>query len=219
MNHKTSVVFTIAAVIIGVVAVLGAHYAVQLQAAVVDAEFTIQRPQADTQRVYGSSRAPIIIVEFSDFQCPFCARVHETLQRIVDEYDGAVAWEYRHLPLASHPLAEPAAVMAECVAQYKNNDAFWQFTNTLMADQASISNNSIEQLALHLGLAQEEIASCKDSEIISARIENDANTAAALGGSGTPFSVVLYPDNSFKTVSGAVPYEQWKKMIDAYDGE
>jgi len=83
----------------------------------------------------GDVNAEITIYEWSDYECPFCSRVHPTLQRVVDTYPN-VNWVYRNLPLSFHAQATPAAKAALCIGQEEGNDAFWQFTDTLFADQS-----------------------------------------------------------------------------------
>lgn len=94
------------------------------------------RPVTDADHIRGSSDAPITIIEYSDFQCPFCIRFHPTMLQVMAEYEGRVRWVYRHLPLtAIHPEAEPAALAAECAGELGGNDAFWQFADGLFANQ------------------------------------------------------------------------------------
>lgn len=77
--------------------------------------------------VYGNQNAPVKIIEYSDYECRYCKKVHETLGRIVDESNGGVSWTYRHLPILG-PNSVAKAVAGECVAQIKGNDAFWKYT-------------------------------------------------------------------------------------------
>jgi hypothetical protein len=83
----------------------------------------------------GSVNPEITIIEYSDFECPFCSRIHGTLEQLVRENDN-IAWAYRHLPLGFHPQAYPAAIASECVAREEGNEAFWLFTDALFADQS-----------------------------------------------------------------------------------
>ncbi len=178
---------------------------------------TIQRFAREERNLYGAARAPITIVEFSDYECPYCAKLHPDLKRIIDESDGAIAWEYRHLPLRIHELALPAAIASECVAEHISRDAFWEFTNTLFDNQTLMSEEYIEKTALELGLTTEALDSCKVDPSLLKRIETDTEVARALGGTGTPFSIIIYPDDSYKIVSGAVPYEQWQQFLNVYE--
>jgi protein-disulfide isomerase len=92
----------------------------------------------DEDYVKGNVSAPVTIVEFSDFQCPFCQRFHPSVQQIVNEYGDQVKWVYKHFPLDQiHPQARPAAEAAECVAEQKGNEGFWEFTDTLFEIQAA----------------------------------------------------------------------------------
>src|SRR3989344_939049 len=86
------------------------------------------RPPSAQDHIVGSPAAPIVLIEYSDFQCPFCSRVHPTLQRIVSESNGKISWVYRHFPLSSiHPQATPAANASECIAEQLGSDGFWKF--------------------------------------------------------------------------------------------
>lgn len=85
----------------------------------------------------GSADAEIAIIEYSDFECPFCSRIHSTLEQVVNTHDNT-AWAYRHLPLGFHPQALPAAIASECVAEHEGNDAFWEFTDAIFADQSKL---------------------------------------------------------------------------------
>lgn len=86
----------------------------------------------------GSARPAITIIEYSDFECPFCARIHTTLNQLVEENDN-LTWVYRHLPLGFHAQALPAAVASECVAASEGNNGFWMFADELFANQEKLS--------------------------------------------------------------------------------
>ncbi len=90
------------------------------------------RPPSSNEHLVGSATAPVVLIEYSDYQCPFCRLVHPTIKRIVSESNGQVAWVYRHMPLTSiHPEAEPAANAAECITAQLGNEGFWKFTNAV----------------------------------------------------------------------------------------
>ena len=91
---------------------------------------------ADDDPVMGDPDAPITIIEFSDFQCPFCEKFHPTSQQVLQEYGDDVRWVYRHFPLDSiHPRARPSAMASECADE---QGKFWEFANTLFANQSRI---------------------------------------------------------------------------------
>lgn len=171
------------------------------------------RREGEQRNVYGSLDAPVTIVEFSDYECPFCARLHPTLKTIVDGSDGQINWEYRHLPLPNHSGALPGAIAAECVAQYAGNEAFWSFSDALLNNQRGITAEFLAAEAVSAGVEEQVYASCITDESIAARVENDAAVAAALGGQGTPFSVVRFADGSSRPVSGALPLTQWSAVL------
>ena len=179
-------------------------------------QLSVQRFNPGERNVYGKVNAPVSIIEFSDYQCPYCASLHPTLKQLVDESKGRVSWEYRHLPLEIHPLAPPAALIAECVTKHAGHDAFWNFTNIVFASQRQLSLDMLKQTAYDQGLTDADLTSCQADAAIQERIKNDSLTAFSLGGSGTPFSVIIYPDNSYKVVPGAVPYEQWQGLLAGY---
>lgn len=86
----------------------------------------------DDDHIRGNANADIAIFEYSDYQCPFCTRVHPTYLQVMDEYGDKVMWVYRHFPLTSiHPDALPLAIGSECVAAQGGNDAFWDYTDAL----------------------------------------------------------------------------------------
>lgn len=83
---------------------------------------------ADGDHIRGDANAEVIVIEYSDLECPFCQRFHPEMQSVLENYDGSVAWVYRHLPLeAIHPMAIPLAEGSECAAELGGNDAFWEY--------------------------------------------------------------------------------------------
>jgi thiol-disulfide isomerase/thioredoxin len=92
----------------------------------------------NTDHYKGSENPEITIIEFSDYECPFCSKIHPTLEQIVEENTN-IAWIYRHLPLGFHDQAFPSAIASECVAKEEGNDAFWDFTDSLFANQSLIT--------------------------------------------------------------------------------
>ncbi|MEZ4104329.1 MAG: thioredoxin domain-containing protein [Candidatus Paceibacterota bacterium] len=165
--------------------------------------------RGEYRHLYGSEEADIVIVEFSDFECPFCARLHPTLKRIVDESNGKIAWEYRHLPLPIHENAFLAAVSAECIARELGNDAFWNFTEILFANVGSNNEDFLKNYALSAGLSESTYNSCMSDNNINTLISTDLDVARQLGANGTPFSLIIDGD-SVTPVVGALPYEQWR---------
>ena len=120
-----------------------------------DQEIAI-KPVTASDHIRGSLDAPVKIVEFSDLECPFCARFHPTLQQIFDEYEGQVAWVYRHFPLDTlHAKARKEAEATECAAELGGNDGFWAYLDRLF--EVTPSNDRLDlallpQIAEDVGL-------------------------------------------------------------------
>lgn len=172
-----------------------------------------KRENEALRHLYGNPYAETTIVEFSDYECPFCSRLHPTLKQVVDESDGDINWEYRHLPLSIHASAEPAAIASECVADLAGNDAFWEYSNTLLANQRGLTESFLESEASVLGIGTEEFKACVTSPEMLDRVNADTQRAVSLGGSGTPFSVIEFADGTTRVASGALPYANWAQIF------
>jgi len=179
----------------------------------VDVEGSPKRDTTQQRNIYGNVDAETTIVEFSDFECPFCSRLHPTLKQLVDESEGSLNWEYRHLPLASHKGARPAAIASECVADLAGNDAFWNYLDEIFANQRSLTPDFLQSQASRLGVDESAYTSCIASSEIADRVEADLQAAIKQGGSGTPYSVIEFADGSTKVVSGALPYQNWVQTL------
>ncbi len=172
--------------------------------------------------IKGDLNAPVKIVEYSDYECPFCKRFHPTMQQAIDEYgdSGQVAWIYRHFPLDSlHPKnARVVAAAAECVAEQNGNDAFWEFTDGYFAVTPSNDRTDLTtvlpQLYKDIGANQASIEACIASGKYDKHIQDNIDNAIATGGRGTPWSVVIAPNGDTFPLSGAQPYQSVKQLIE-----
>jgi protein-disulfide isomerase len=179
------------------------------------------RPVSSDDHIKGNVNAPVVIVEYSDFECPFCQRFHVTMNQIMDEYgkDGDVAWVYRHFPLDQlHSKARGEAVASECVNEIGGNDAFWKFTDrffelTPANDQTDIET-VIPQIVREIGIDEQRFNKCMNSGKYDSHIEDDIANATETGGRGTPWSVVISPNGRTFPLSGAQPYASVKQLID-----
>ena len=177
----------------------------------------VRAPSAQ-DHIVGSLTAPLVLIEYSDFQCPFCNVVHPTLKRIVDESNGQIAWVYRHLPLESlHPNARPAALASECVAEQLGNDGFWKFAGIIFADQSKMSADYYAQVAVQLGANKAKFSSCISSNKYAGVVDADSQEAQQNGGNGTPYTV-LYDKKGQTGVSGALPYNTFTSVIKTFQG-
>ncbi len=165
----------------------------------------------------GSADAKLVLVEYSDMECPYCGDFHPVLKQLATEMGDTVAWVYRHFPLTQiHQNALPAALASECVAQAKGEAAFWAFADAAFAQQQNLGMAALESLAAAQGVSKEDLAACMAREDVLAKIQGQFNDAVAAGGQGTPFTVVLNSDGErVATLPGTMPYPQLKAQIEA----
>lgn len=169
-------------------------------------------PVTDDDHILGNVDAPITIVEYSDFECPFCSRFLPTINQILADYPNDVRVVYRHFPLSFHPEAGPSAEAAECAAE---QGAFWEYHDELFANQENLGDTLYSQLAQQLGLNTSAFADCLKSGRTATLVSEDQASGLAAGVGGTPHSIVVGPDGSMTPISGALPYAQVKPVIDS----
>ncbi len=177
------------------------------------------RIPTDKEHIVGSASAPIVLVEYSDFQCPFCSIIYPTLKKIVLGSHGRIAWVMRELPLTTiHPQAEPAAEAAECIAGLLGGDAYWKYTDAIFANQPKLSPEYSEQLAVSFGANASAYEKCVSTKQYQSLIDADANEAASSGGNGTPFTVIVNTKTGkMLPISGALPEAQIIKAISSVE--
>ena len=179
------------------------------------------RPVTNEDHIKGSPDAPIKIVEYSDFECPFCKRFHDTMNEVMDKYgdSGEVAWVFRQFPLEQlHPVkAQAVAVASECAAELGGNDAFWKFSDGYF--DVTLTNNRtdietvIPELVQEIGLDQEAFQACFESGKHDDRIAADIQNAIDTGGRGTPWSIMIGPDGTTYPINGAQPLAAVEQLI------
>lgn len=160
-----------------------------------------------TNHVRGDFNAPITLVEFSDFECPFCERHFPTLNKILEDYKGKVRLVYKHFPLGFHPNAQKAAEASECADE---QGKFWEYHDKLFENQPTgYSLEKFKQWAKDLGLNANKFNDCLDSGKYAKKVQADYQEGVARGVNGTPATFV-----NGQLVSGALPYEVFKQIID-----
>ncbi len=175
----------------------------------------VSAPTAE-DHIIGSATAPLVLIEYADLQCYYCSVANPTIQRLVTESEGKIAWVFRHLPLESiHPEARPSALASECVAEQLGNDGFWQFANTMYANQDKMNSKYYEDTAVGLGANLSQFKSCVASEKFADKIDIQGAEAAQNGARGTPFTI-LYDSRGQTGVSGALPYPTFASVIKAF---
>ena len=180
-------------------------------------------PIDSSDHIIGNPDADVVIVEYSDLECPFCKAFHGTMQKIMDEYGatGKVAWVYRHFPLTQiHPNARPAAEATECVAKLAGNDKFWEYLNLLTAGSPeSLTSDNLLTNAISLGINEAEFKACLASDYPKQEVEKDITDGNAIAKVdrqfGTPYNILISKSGVQIPIRGNQPYANVKGAIDA----
>lgn len=156
--------------------------------------------------VRGNPSAPVTIIEFSDFQCPFCARARPTVAKIRETYGDKVRWSFRHFPMGVHPLAHKAGEAVACAGE---QGRFWEMYDTLWAAPGKLGSPDLKAAAAGLGLDRPRFDACLDSGRQAARVEGDQAKGSAWGVAGTPAFFI-----NGRPLIGAQPFESFQQVID-----
>ncbi len=170
--------------------------------------------------ILGNPDAPLVFIEYSDTECPFCKDFHATMLEIMDEFGptGEVAWVYRHFPLDElHPRASREAAATECARELGGASAFWEFTNKLfeMKPVETAGFAHLTDLAGEVGVGGVAFETCLSSGKYDAQIEESRAEAERAGGQGTPFTVIRTAEDDFP-LGGAYPYETVREIVVSY---
>ncbi len=176
----------------------------------------VRRPAADRDHIRGNPQATLSLIEYSDFECPYCKRFHETPKKLLEAQKDQLNWVYRHYPLPFHnPGAQKQAEATECAAELGGNDAFWRYTDALYERTTSGGKGfPVEQLgplAAELGLDQPRFEQCLESGRHAERVKTDTEEGAAVGITGTPGTILLNTKTGeVRLLSGALPEATFK---------
>jgi protein-disulfide isomerase len=176
-------------------------------------------PVAGTDHIIGSRNADLVIVEYSDTECPFCKVFQNTMKEIVTSYGGKVAWVYRHFPIAQlHSKAPKEAEATECANELGGNQTFWNFINKVF--ETTNSNDSLDpselpKIATAVGLGQTAFNTCLSSGRYAEFIKQSVAEAIKAGALGTPYSIIITQDGKKILINGAEPIAMVKAKIDA----
>ena len=157
--------------------------------------------------ILGPEDAKITIIEFSDFQCPFCGRVQPTIKQILQDYGDQVKLIYKHFPLDFHQYSRKAAEAAECAGQHGK---FWEYHDKLFENQDKLLINDLKRYAEEIGIDVEGFSLCLDSGAAARVVNDDMSEGLNMGVSGTPAFFI-----NGKKIEGAQPYSVFKTIIEA----
>jgi protein-disulfide isomerase len=177
---------------------------------------TIQLPFPDVPRIsvsadddpsMGPADAPVTIIQFAEFQCPYCGKAREAVDKVLATYDGKVRFVFRDFPLSFHDNAIPAAIAANCAGK---QDKYWQVHDSFMHNQRALAESDLVAAAKAAGVNLDKWNECRKDPAIEAEIKKDEADGGAAGVTGTP---AFFINGVF--ISGAQPFEKFKAIIDA----
>lgn len=179
------------------------------------------RPIDTSDHILGSSEAEVIILEYSDTECPYCKVFHSTMNTLMKEYgvSGKVAWVYRHnLITEIHSKSFKEAEAIECAAELGGNSKFWEYINKvyeITPGNDGLDPKELSNIAKQIGLSSADFESCLNSGKFVSRINADIKNAKEIGIRGTPYSVIIdKKNNEYYPIEGAYPYVTIKSAID-----
>ncbi len=185
------------------------------------------RPVDATDYIRGNPNAPILLIEYSDYDCPFCKQFHETMNRVMDEIgvEGRVAWVYRQFPIEQlHPNSPRISEAALCVGDIAGNAAFWQFTDLLFEQREFDVPTNVVRLSDYaelIGVNKDDYNTCMDSGRMKQDVIDSVADGFNAGIRGTPHTYVVAGDQQ-AIINGARSYETIRgiveNLIDQLDG-
>ena len=161
---------------------------------------------ADDDPFMGPADAPITIIQFAEYQCPYCGKAGESVKQVMEEYDGKIKMVFRDFPLSFHDRAIPAAVAANCAGE---QNKYFEMHDQMMANQRALTEEDLTKYATAVNLDLEKWNTCRKDPKHEAEVKKDMADGSAAGVSGTPAFFI----NGIM-LSGALPFSQFKEIID-----
>lgn len=174
---------------------------------------------SDEDYIRGNADAKVMLLEYSDFECPFCGRFHPTIAQLLTDYGDDIGVAYRHYPLSFHPNAQKAAEASECVGKQKGSEGFWAFADAIFAvtqRDGKLTPESITQAATGTGVDMTQFQSCLDSGEFAEKVAAQMAAGSTAGVTGTPGTFVIVDGKAVDFIGGALPIESIKATIDQY---
>lgn len=176
------------------------------------------RPVDETDNIRGNPNAPILLIEYSDYDCPFCKEFHDSMNLIMDEFgvDGRVAWVYRQFPIEQlHPNSPRISEAALCVGDVGGNDAFWKFTDLIFEQREYDAATNVVKLpdyAERAGVSAGEYTACMDSGRMRQPVLDSVKDGFDAGIRGTPYTFIV-AGNQQAVINGARSYEGMRGIV------
>ena len=165
-------------------------------------------PVADNDPVRGAADALVTIVQFSDFQCPFCSRVEPTITQVMNDYKGDVRIVWKDKPLPFHPRAKPAATLARFAYEKGGDKLFWEAHNALFEGQKNLEDAGLEEIAKKVGLPWDKVKAAIAEDKYKDQFEASSSLGDDYGARGTPAFFI-----NGRMLVGAQPIEQFRELI------
>ena len=168
--------------------------------------------------IRGNINAKILLVEYSDLECPFCKKFHQTMKQVLKEYGDKVAWVYRHYPLPFHANAQKEAEASECAADQGGNITFWNYIDEILDRTTSNGKgfplNKLVPLAEELGLDGKKFKTCLDNSTYAQKVKKGIEDAEKGCKLGTPTTIIIPSTGKRDIILGALSFEEIKKRLD-----
>src|SRR3972149_4472554 len=166
----------------------------------------------------GNKNAKVVMVEYSDLECPFCIKFHPTMQQVMKEYGDKVKWVYRHYPLSFHANAQKEAEAAECAGKLGGTESFWKYADAIFSrtsgNGTGFALDKLAPLAKELGLNESSFKQCLDSGEMAQKVKYQMAKGSEEGVTGTPGTIIIDAKGNTQLVPGALPFEKVKPMIE-----
>ncbi len=176
------------------------------------------KPVTDSDHIKGNKNAKVTLVEYSDFECPFCKSFNPTTQNLLEAYGDKIRLVYRHYPLPFHANAQKEAEASECIAELGGNDGFWKYVDAIFERTTSngtgFALDKLGPLATELGVNQAEFQACLDSGKYEKLVKDSIAEGSAAGVNGTPSTFIVDSKGNSQIVVGAQPIDAFKTAID-----
>ena len=169
------------------------------------------RPISKDEHIWGNPNAKIMVVEYSDTECPYCKMFHPTMHKVVEKNSSEVAWVYRHYPIPQlHPKAPHEAEATECAWEQGGNNAFWKYTDRIF--EVTPSNNNLDvaelpKIAAYIGLDVLSFNTCLESGKYKGKVQRDIDDGTKAKVNGTPKSFIVKNGKVADEINGAQPLE------------
>jgi protein-disulfide isomerase len=179
----------------------------------------VRHPSVDRDHIRGNPKAVISLIEYSDFECPYCKHFHDTAKKLLAAHGDELNWVWRYYPLSFHnPGTQSESEAAECAAELGGEQAFWRYTDAIIARTTSggkgFPADQLTPLATELGLDSQRFQECLDSGRHAERVAEDLKEGAAIGINGTPGNILLNNETGeVRVLSGALPQGAFEASI------